>query len=55
MAADQTRCEIFIRYARKDNKPIPETYPHGWLRDHVLADLRHFSTKPLRIKAPLAF
>ena len=29
MTADQTRYEIFISYARRDNRPIPETYPHG--------------------------
>jgi hypothetical protein len=52
MSDTTTLYEIFIRYARKDNRPIPETDPHGWvtgLRDHILADHRRFSTEPLRI------
>ena len=52
MSDATTLCEIFISYARKDNRPIPETYPHAWvtgLRDHILADHRRFSTEPLRI------
>ena len=47
-----TLYEIFISYARKDNQPIPPTYPHGWvtaLHDHILADHRRFSTEPLPI------
>jgi tetratricopeptide (TPR) repeat protein len=52
MAADQNEYEIFISYARLDNMPIPPDYPLGWvtaLRDHILADQRHYSTVPLRI------
>jgi hypothetical protein len=52
MPTDQTENELFISYARADNRPIRETYPHGWvtaLRDHILADQRRYSTEPLRI------
>jgi hypothetical protein len=52
MPSDQAEYEIFISYARLDNKPIPETYPHGWvtaLRDQILADQRRYSTERLRI------
>ncbi|HEV3142255.1 MAG TPA: toll/interleukin-1 receptor domain-containing protein, partial [Gemmataceae bacterium] len=52
MAADQNEYEIFISYARLDNRPIPPNYPLGWvtaLRDHILADQRRYSTEPLRI------
>ena len=52
MSADQTLYDVFISYARKDNAPIPATYPYGWvtaIRDHVAADHRQFSTAPLRI------
>ena len=52
MSDATTRYEIFISYARKDNLPIPRTYPHGWvtaLHDHILADRRRFSTEPLPI------
>ncbi len=44
--------DIFISYARKDNRPIQRAYPFGWvtaLRDHILADHRRFSTGPLRV------
>ena len=49
---DQTRYDVFISYARRDNAPIPATFPHGWvtaIRDHILADHRQFSTAPLRL------
>jgi tetratricopeptide (TPR) repeat protein len=52
MPSDQQEYEIFLSYARLDNRPIPETYPHGWvtsLRDQILADQRRYSTEPLRI------
>ncbi len=52
MPSDQTEYELFLSYARLDNRPIPETYPHGWvtaLHDHILADQRRYSTEPLRI------
>ena len=52
MSDISTLYEVFISYARKDNRPIPESYPHGWvtgLRDQILADHRRFSTEPLRI------
>jgi Flp pilus assembly protein TadD len=52
MPSDQTEYEIFISYARLDNKPIPETYPHGWvtaLNDQILADQRRYSTERLRV------
>lgn len=52
MSTDQTEYDIFISYARRDNQPIPDTYPHGWvtsLHDHILADQRKFTTEPLRI------
>lgn len=47
-----TEFDIFISYARKDNAPIPATYPHGWvtaIRDHILADHARVSREPLRI------
>ena len=31
MAADQTDYDVFISYARKDNQPIPDTHPQGWV------------------------
>jgi TIR domain len=49
---DQTEYELFIPYARRDDRPIPETYPHGWvtaLKDHIIADHRLYETSPLRI------
>jgi tetratricopeptide (TPR) repeat protein len=52
MSTDQSDYELFISYARLDNRPIPETYPHGWvtaLKDQILADHRHYSTAPLNI------
>ena len=52
MSEDQTPYELFISYARADNKPIPETYPHGWvtaLKEQILADHRQYETSPLRI------
>ena len=52
MPSDQTDYDLFISYARKDNKPIPETYPKGWvtaIRDHIAEDHRKFSTTPLGI------
>ena len=52
MSTDQTEYEIFISYARFDNRPVPPDYPFGWvtaLRDHILADQHRFSTQPLRI------
>src|SRR5437870_5517864 len=52
MPSDQTEYDLFISYARKDNKPIPETYPRGWVTaiyEHILADQRKVSTTPLRI------
>lgn len=52
MSADQTEYDVFISYSRKDNRPIPETYPCGWvtaIRDHIAADHRQFSTSPLRL------
>src|SRR4051812_18439501 len=44
--------DIFISYARKDNRPIPDSYPHGWvtgLCEYLRADHRRFSTEPLQI------
>jgi tetratricopeptide (TPR) repeat protein len=52
MAADQAKYDIFVSYARLDNRPLPDTHPVGWvtaLRDHILADQRCYSTEPLRI------
>ena len=52
MSNDQTEYELFISYARLDNKPIPDNYPHGWvtaLRDQIVADQRRYSTERLRI------
>lgn len=52
MSADQTEYDLFISYSRKDNRPIPDTFPHGWvtaIRDHIAQDHRSFSTAPLRI------
>ena len=51
-SSDQTAYDVFLSYSRKDNAPIPATYPCGWvtaIRDHILADHRQFSTAPLRI------
>ena len=51
-SSDQTEYELFISYARKDNVPILDTYPHGWvtaLRNQILADQRSFTAEPLRI------
>lgn len=31
MSHDQTEYELFLSYARLDNRPIPETYPLGWV------------------------
>ncbi len=44
--------DIFLSYSRKDNVPVPDTFPHGWvtaIRDHIFADHRRFSTEPLHI------
>ena len=52
MSNDQTEYELFISYARLDNKPIPDTYPHGWVttvHDFIFADHRQYSADPLRI------
>ncbi|OWK43756.1 tetratricopeptide repeat protein [Fimbriiglobus ruber] len=52
MSLDQTEYELFVSYARKDNRPIPETFPHGWvvaLKDFILADHRQYSPAPLRV------
>jgi tetratricopeptide (TPR) repeat protein len=52
MTTAHTAFEIFLSYARKDNQPLPELYPQGWvtaIRDHILEDHRRFSTEPLRI------
>jgi hypothetical protein len=49
---DQTEYELFISYARRDNRPIPATYPLGWvsaLKDQIIADHRVYETSPLRI------
>jgi tetratricopeptide (TPR) repeat protein len=49
---DQSEYELFISYARRDDRPIPETYPHGWvtaLKEHIIADHRLYETSPLRI------
>src|SRR5215813_1631111 len=46
----QDQYEIFISYARKDNRPLAEG--ERWitqLRDCILQDHRRFSTEPLRI------
>lgn len=51
-STDQTEYELFVSYARKDNKPIPDTYPHGWVtavKDFILADHRQFSADPMRV------
>ena len=50
--SDQTRYDVFISYARRNNAPILDAFPHGWvaaIRDHILADHRQFSTAPLRL------
>jgi tetratricopeptide (TPR) repeat protein len=52
MSTDQTEYELFISYARLDNKPIPETHSHGWVtavRDFLIADQRKNTAEPLRI------
>jgi len=52
MNTDHTEHDLFISYARLDNKPIPATYPHGWvtaLRHFIVADQRRHSTERLRI------
>ncbi len=52
MTTDQTDYELFVSYARKDNKPIPDTYPHGWVtavKDFILADHRQYSADPMRV------
>lgn len=44
--------DIFISYSRKDNRPVPESHPCGWvtaIRDQIAADHQRFSTEPLRI------
>jgi len=49
---DQTEYDVFISYARRENQPIPEAFPAGWvtaIRDHIAADHRKFSTAPLRL------
>ncbi|MGF6939333.1 hypothetical protein OKW41_008495 [Paraburkholderia sp. UCT70] len=49
---DQTRYELFISYARKDNIAEPGGQTTGWvtaIRDHIATDHRRFSTEPLRI------
>jgi hypothetical protein len=51
-AGDQSAYDLFLSYARKDNRPIPATFPCGWVTaifEHILADHRQFSTAPLRI------
>ncbi len=52
MTTDQTDYEIFVSYARKDNRPIPDTFPHGWVAavtDFIVADHRQYSADPMRI------
>ena len=52
MSNEQTDYELFVSYARLDNRPIPETYPHGWvsaLRDQIIVDHRLYSTAPMRV------
>jgi tetratricopeptide (TPR) repeat protein len=52
MSHDQTEYELFISYARLDNRPIPESYPHGWvsaLAEQIIADHEAYETAPLRI------
>ena len=52
MTTDQTDYEIFVSYARKDNRPIPDTFPHGWVAavtEFIVADHRQYSADPMRI------
>ncbi len=50
--SDTTAYDVFLSYARKDNAPIPEAFPQGWVTaiyEHILAEHRTFSTERLRI------
>jgi hypothetical protein len=52
VATDQTEDELFISYARSDNRPIPDGHPHGWvtaLKNFIVADHRQYSAAPLRV------
>lgn len=51
-AHDTGSYDLFISYARKDNAPMPASYPRGWvtaIRDHILADHARLSREQLRI------
>jgi hypothetical protein len=50
--AHETQFDVFISYARADNKPIPEDHPRGWVTaiyEHILADQRAVSTASLKV------
>ncbi len=50
--SDTTAYDVFLSYARKDNAPIPEAFPQGWVTaiyEHIHAEHRSFTTERLRI------
>jgi len=60
--SDQTRYDVFISYARRNNAPILDAFPHGWvtaIRDHILAKgkvvrlLQEASGKSSLVRHPL--